>query len=541
MKKKLSLLKIVFVCLSIFFIISCGKKNKDENTIFVNMDREPRTIDPTLNSMGAVSTYIFHAFEGLTKKNMYNEVVPGVAREWDMSEDGLTYTFYLRTNAKWSDGKPVTAKDFEYGWSRAVDPKTGADYAYMLEIVQNAKYIMEGIKPIGSLGAKAINDYTFEVTLENPAPYFIDFISSTGVFMPIRKDIIEKYGDKWTLKPDTYVVNGPYEMTKRSIDKEIVFEINTNYWNIEEQVAKKIVFVLMDNLNTIVSAVKNSDIYFSGMMLSANEVETLSKDGFIVPNNILGNYYIEVNNTKDVLNNKEVRRALSLAIDRNYIVSNITKGGQRPAGAFVPYGFKDIIGDFRNNGGDYISVNEEDYLKNIEEAKRLLAKAGYQNGNNFPVFSIKTASGNFSILSEALQDMWKNNLNIDVTITVEDWASVFESLKNKNYDMALWGWAGDYNDPMTILDIMLSRSFVQHTGFQNKEFDDLIYLAKRSKDNKVRMKVMHEAEAIMMEEMPLIPLYYRVDSLMINPNLKGYVLDPLGRYKFNYAYMEEGK
>lgn len=531
--------KLLIVCfIFIAFLTSCNKKYKtEEDVVFINMDREPKTIDPTLNSMRAV--YIIHAFEGLTRKDKNNDIAPAVAKSWEISDDGLTYTFYLRDDAKWSDGKILTAKDFEYGWRRAVDPTTGAEYSYMLEIVKNAKDITLGAMTVDSLGVKAIDDYTFEVTLENPAPYLLELISSIGVFMPIRKDIIEKYGDIWTFSGESYVCNGPYKMTERNIDKDIVFEINTNYWNVEEQTAKKIVFVLMDDENTVLHAIKNNDIYFSANIPPSNEIEKLTKEGYIVNNDLLGTCYIEINTTRDVLNDKYVRRALALSIDRNYIVSNIMKGGQKPAGSFVPYGFNDIKGDFRENGGDYINISKDEYYKNMEEAKILLEKAGYKNGEKFPVFSIKVPSGAPLLATEAMQEMWKNNLNVDVTIVLEDNITRLQSLLNKDYDMVLWAWIGDYKDPMTILDVMLSYSYAQHTGFKNKDFDNLILLAKNSKDSSSRMYAMHEAEKVLMEYMPIIPLYYMTDSLIVNPRFKGYTLDSLGRYKFNYSYIEK--
>ena len=517
------------------FSISCGNKT-DSNSIVINMSAEPKTMDPTLNSLGAVSVYIIHAFEGLTKLDSNNNVVGAVAEGWFISEDGLKYTFYLRTNAKWSDGKPVTAGDFEYSWKRAVDPNVAAEYSYMMEVVKNAKEINAGVMDYNDLGVRAINDYTLEVTLENPTAYFLEFIASTGIFMPVRKDIIETYGDEWTLNPETYIGNGPYKMTERLIDNKIVFSVNTNYYSEEEQIAKEITFVLMSDPNTAVAGLKNGTVHFSALEPPAAEIENLKSEGYIAANNALGTYYLELNITNEALKDKRVRQALSLAIDRNYIVSNVTKGGQIPAGALVPPQVRGLNGTFRSESGDYIHINN--YEENIEIAKSLLAEAGYPNGENYPILELKVSPGIYVLVGEAIQQMWKDNLNVTVQLIQEEFPITLQSLVEKDYQLTRMGWTGDYNDPMTMLDVMLSYGGVNHSGFSNADYDRLILIAKESPDNKVRMDAMRQAESILMDEMPIIPLYYRADALMISPKLKGVVLNPLGRHKFNYCYVE---
>lgn len=228
---------------------------------------------------------------------------------------------------------------------------------------------------------------------------------------------------------------------------------------------------------------------------------------------------------------------MSLAIDRNYIVSNVTKGGQVPAGAFVPTEVRGLETTFRKENKEYIDVNN--YEANVQKAKALMAEAGYPDGQNYPVIELKVSPGIYVLVGEAIQQMWKENLNVNVSLVQEEFPITLQSLLEKDYQMARMGWTGDYNDPMTMLDVMLSYSGVNHTGFNNENYDSLILTAKESADNTVRMKSMAEAENILMEEMPIIPLYYRADSFIKNPKLKGVVLNPLGRHKFNYAYIEE--
>ncbi len=243
-------MKKIFILFMIFisFIISCSNNNKSEDgiSIFINTGPEPNTIDPSINVTSDAVFYLMHTFEGLIEKDSEGKLIPGVAESWEISEDGLIYTFKLRTNSKWTDGKSVVADDFVYSWQRVVDPATGSQYGYQHEPVKNAKAITAGTMPKESLGIKAIDDYTLEVQLEAPTAYFLELLSFP-TFYPLRKDIIEQYGDEWTLNADTYIGNGAFKLIERNRDESLVMVKNTNYWNVEDIVPDKITFVLMEN------------------------------------------------------------------------------------------------------------------------------------------------------------------------------------------------------------------------------------------------------------------------------------------------------
>lgn len=532
-------LLIVFSFFGLFILFSCKNENKvlNREEILINLGGEPRTLDPTLNSLSFGSIYMVHTFEGLMKKDANDILTFGMADKYDISKDGLTYTFHIRSNAKWSDGKPVTAKDFEYALKRGVDPKTGAPYVYMLDIIKNARAISKKEKPLDSLGVRVIEDNVIEITLENPAPYFLELISVNSVYFPVRSDIIEKYGDSWSKNPDTYIVNGPYKMTERKIDESILFEVNENYWDKDSLKAKKIRSVIMDNSNTALAAIKTKAVYFSVIEAPLGEIESLTKENMILQKPAFGVYFFEVNTKEGVLTNKDIRQALSLAIDRNYIISNVAKGNQKPAGAIVPFGMNDYKGDFRLNGGNYIDT--ENYEKNVLLAKSLMEKAGYANGENFPVLEIRTTPGYFTLIAEAIQEIYKKNLGIDVNIVSEEYNVTFEAMTEGKYNLARTGWTAYYSDPMSMLELFSSFNSMNYSGFNNKEYDRLLEYAKKTLDNKERMDALHKAEAILFEEMPLIPIFYREDPFMINPALKGAIFDSLGRYRFNYAYIDE--
>lgn len=532
MKKLLTLflLSLVFV-----FFISCEGKKAEKN-IIINVGPEPKTIDPTLNSSVDGSIYIHHAFEGLSTRDKEGKIAPGVAESWDISEDGKTYIFHIRSNAKWSDGEPVTAGDFVYAWQRAVDPIIASEYSYQLDPIKNATKISAGNMKTDNLGVKAINDNTLEVTLEAPTAYFLE-LTAFPTYFPVRKDIIDKNNDTWTLKPETYIGNGPFVISERKIDDKIVMAKNTNYWNATSIIPDKLVFILMQNETAQVAGIKDGSIDF-GRNPPQKDLESLKNEGYLVVAPYIGTYYYCINITNATLKDPKIRKALSLAIDRNYIVEQVTKGGQVPATAWVPLGIDDTNGSFRKNGGEYYSTSKEDYQKNIEEAKKLLKEAGYENGKNFPVLEFKTNPGNHLEIFEAVQQMWKENLGIDTTISQEEWAVFQQSRVDKNFELARHGWIGDYNDPMTFLSVFLSYSAQNNGGYKNTKFDSLLKEAMNTSDQTIRMPIMHKAEDILMEDMALIPIYFYTDPLLVNKKLKGVIYDPLGSHKFFYAYFE---
>ena len=533
---------ILFTTLFLLVFVSCdNQKSKNsfkEGEISINLGGEPRTLDPTLNSLSFGSIYMIHFFEGLTKRDIKDNVVPGMAESWDISKDGLKYTFHLRTNAKWSDGKSVIASDFEYALKRAANPKTAATYSHMLNVIKNARLIISGKAEVETLQVKALDDYTLEIILENPTPYFLEYISVSSPYFPVRKDIVETYGDNWSRNPETYIVNGPYIMTERKQDEKIVMEVNSNYYDKDYIVAEKINILIMDDSNTALAAIKNGDLQFSVIEAPMGEIPSLMKENYILQEPAYGIYFLEINSQKGVLTNKNIRKALSLAFDRNYIISNVTKMNQIPAGAFVSPNLKDYDGkDFRENGGNYIDI--DNYQNNVEEAKKLMADAGYPNGENFPVLEIRTTPGYFTLICEAIQDMYRSNLGIDILIKSEEYNATYQAMIQKDYDLARTGWTADFSDPMAMLNFFSKTSAVNHTGFESEEFNNLLEFASKTQNQKERMEALHKAENILFDYMPVIPIIYRMDPFMISPKLKGAIFNPLGRYKFSYAYIEK--
>ena len=533
-----TLFQTFFIFLTLLLIISCSKETKKiKDELTVNLGYELQSIDPAINDETYGFIYINHAFEGLLTKDINGKIVGGSSDKWEISEDKLKYTFHIREDAKWSDGKKLTADDFVYSYRRVLDPKTASPIAYLMYYIKNAKDINTGKKPIESLGVTAVDENTLTIELENPTLYFEDILASGGCYVPVREDIINKYGDDWTWKPEAYIGNGAYKMTERKPDELIAFELNTNYWDYKNQAAKKINFVLIADEYISLNAVRTGDVDFSINAPPIGEIESLIKENLMAVSDIIGVYYLDLNNKDKTLSDKRVRKALSLAIDRNYIVSNIGYGKLIAAESFVPPVVKGFEKSFREESSNFIIANN--YSNNIIEAKKLLAEAGYPNGENFPILEVKVSSGFYTTVLEAIQQMWKNNLNIDVAVRTEESKITLPFRQSGKYQIARTSWTGDYNDPLTMLQIMTSDSDINYGGFSNERYDYLINFATTSTNEKERMEALKEAEAILFEEMPIIPFIYRTDFLVVNPKLKNYIDDPLGRYRFNYAYIEE--
>ena len=339
------------------------------------------------------------------------------------------------------------------------------------------------------------------------------------------------------MKADTYIGNGAFKLIERNRDESLVMIKNTNYWNIDNIVPDKITFVLMENETGSVAGVKGGTLHFA-RSFPRQDIKALQDEGLIVIKPRISSYYYCLNLTNDILKDVRVRRALSLAIDRNYIVESVTKNGERPATAFVPYGIPGFFGDFRENGGDYIDLTKGSYDDNVKEAKRLMMLAGYPNGAGFPTLTFKTTHGVHKYIFDAVKKMWRDHLGIEVVLEELEWSDLVTQRFDKNIEIASGGWNGDFDDPINFLSIFLSYSANNNSVYSNKRYDDLIKSATLITDTSHRMLTMHKAEELLIQDMAIIPIYFYNEPLLVSPKLKGVLYDSMGKHSFSSAYLE---
>ena len=514
--------------------------------ITVNLASEPMTMDPALNSSVDGGIMALHLFEGLMKWEDSGEVangtdgtadsgklVPGQAESYEKTEndDGtVTYTFKLRDGIKWSDGKDVTAGDFEYSWKRLVNPETAADYNYMLDGVVNANEIIAGEKDPDELAAKALDDLSyFEELCAFPA------------MMPVREDMIEKAGDQWTFDTATYISNGAYKLKEWTHNSQIVVEKNENYYDVENLGPETITFKLMDDQNAMLSGFNSGELDFIEDVPQA-EIANLIASGDMKIVDYIGTYYVCFQTQKAPFDDPRVRKAFSLAIDRTYIVNQVTQSGQVEAGGFVPSGVYDADGadgdDFRTVGGDYYKPTDADYEANCDEARQLLADAGYPNGEGFPVVEyLYNTSDAHKAVAEALQFMWEEELGVKVTLNNQEWAAFLQTRKDGDYSIARNGWIADYNDPISFLDMWMTGGGNNDAQYANDDYDALIKQAKTTTDNAERMDLLHQAEdKLIGEDSVLAPLYFYTQKYMLADGIEGMYYCPLGYFFFGYTH-----
>lgn len=495
---------------------------------------EPNTIDPQLNSTVDGATLINHAFEGLMKLDADGNIVPAQAAGYTVDDSGTVYTFTLRDGIKWSDGQAVIASDFVYAWQRLMDPATGAGYSYILQMVKNAGEILMGDMTSDQLGIAALDDKTLEITLSAPCPYFLEICAFPNTY-PVRKDVVKKEGDQWTF--EDYVCNGPYVLTDWSHNSYLLYSKNPEYYDTDAIGPETVRFYLMDDSAAMLAAFRSGELAFIDQV-PADELPALKEDGELTVRGVMGVYFACINNASQPFADPKVRKAFSLAVDRNYLVDSVTAGGETPAAAFVPGGLSDVSSgeDFRIVGGAYIGTGAESYEASCEQARNLLAEAGYPGGEGFPAVEYLYVNDDVSgVIAQALQYMWKDELGVTVTLAAKDWNGFMDDVLGGSYQLAGLAWLADFNDPISFLDMWTTGNGNNIAGYSNTDYDALIGKAQDAKDRAARIGFMHQAEDALMADMPMIPLYFNTDPYMIDPGLAGFYTSPLGYKYFMYV------
>ena len=517
----------------------------------VQYGSNPETLDPALNSAVDGGNTIITVFETLLIINENNEAVPGQAESWTTSEDGLTWTFTMRDGLKWSDGTDLTAKDFEYTFKRMVNPDTAAPYAEtclgMIDGFEEAAGFPDAdgnptVEPnLDALNVKASDDgKTLTIVLAYPCSYF-DKIVAFAAMSPVQQATVEANGDAWCTSPDTYVCNGPFMITEWTPSERIVLTKNPNYvggWDSSKIVSESITLLLLEDSSASFAAYNSGEAQLI-KDVPTDEIPSLTKaedGGDFYVDTILGTYYVSLNLKRDAFKDAKVRRALSLAIDRDYVANTIMQGTYSTADSIVGPGIVDENGYFHDNGNaPYISA---DYEANLAEAKKLLADAGYPNGEGYPTLEYSTNDAGYHVpLAEYLQQAW-SDLGITLTISKMEWSAFTAARRAGEYDVARNGWVMDYNDPSNMLDLFCSGNGNNDGKYSNPEFDAAIE-ASRVADVSEHFAQLHKAEDILMEDTGCLPIAYYNDYWLQSPALKGTWHSPYGYWYLQYGYIEE--
>ena len=544
MKFKKMLAIFLSAALFVTAFAGCGKKKADGITVQIGPN--PETLDPALNSAVDGGNMLITLFETLLIIDQDNKVQPGQAEKYEVSPDGLTWTFTMRDGLKWSDGTELNAKDFEYTFKRIADTNVAAPYAEtVIGMIEGYKDAIDSKNP-EKLNVKASEDgKTLTVKLAYPCSYF-DKIVAFGTMSPVQKATVEKNGDSWATKPETYVCNGPYTITEWTPSEKIVCKKNENYkggWDSSKIVNDKLTFLLLEDSSASYTA------YTGGTAqlikdVPTEEIPTLKKDKkdeFNV-DPILGTYYLSMNLNKAPFNNKNVRKALSLAIDRDYVANTVMQGTYSPAYNYVGTGVDDVDpGKFlenskaANGGKPYIS---EDYKANLEEAKKALAEAGYPEGKGFPTITYSTNdAGYHKAVAEYLQQVYKD-LGITMNIDIVDWSSFTPKRRAGEYEMARNGWVMDYNDASNMIELFVSSNGNNDGKYNNPAFDKAMNDSKVA-DKTAHFAALHEAEKIVSEDYGFIPVAYYNDFWLQSTSLKGTWHSPYGYWYLQYAYLAD--
>ncbi|MBG9980601.1 peptide ABC transporter substrate-binding protein [Facklamia sp. DSM 111018] len=515
---------MMFLILSNFVGVISSISAQEGASLNLALNAEPPTLDPGLATDSTSGSIIRNVFEGLTHNNN-GEIQPGVAEEWEESEDGLTWTFKLRQDATWSNGDPVTANDFVFSWKRVLDPATAATYASILYPIEGAEAFNTGEGKADDVGVKAIDDYTLEVKLTHPTPYFIE-LTSFYTYMPVNQKAVEADEQGWAAEAgDAYVTNGPFSLSEWNHNANVVLAKNAEYWDVDN--------VKLDNVNIQIiesEATANAEYQAGNLDYLGTPYGTVSLDSIDMYRNnselksepYAAIYWYKINTTDEKLQNVNLRKALSLAIDRQALIDNILKGDQIPATGLIP----PTIEGFEEDRG-YLKDND------IELAKEYLATAmeelGIKDPSEITINISINESEAHSTIAQHIQQGWAQNLGINSEIDSTEWQVYLEKLQALDFQVGRMGWIADYNDASTFLDMYrTAKTGNNDTGWENENFKQLLDEAAAETDEAKRTQKLLDAEAVMMEEMPVIPIYYYTSNYVVKEGIEGLAPDALG-------------
>ncbi|EGD1496261.1 TPA: oligopeptide ABC transporter substrate-binding protein OppA [Salmonella enterica] len=512
--------------------VPAGVQLADKQTLVRNNGSEVQSLDPHKIEGVPESNVNRDLFEGLLISDVEGHPSPGVAEKWE-NKDFKVWTFHLRKNAKWSDGTPVTAHDFVYSWQRLADPNTASPYASYLQYghIANIDDIIAGKKTATDLGVKALDDHTFEVTLSEPVPYFYKLLVHPSV-SPVPKSAVEKFGDKWT-QPANIVTNGAYKLKNWVVNERIVLERNPQYWDNDKTVINQVTYLPISSEVTDVNRYRSGEIDMTYNNMPIELFQKLKKE---IPNEVrvdpyLCTYYYEINNQKAPFNDVRVRTALKLALDRDIIVNKVKNQGDLPAYSYTP----PYTDGAKLVEPEWFKWSQE---KRNEEAKKLLAEAGFTADKPLTFDLLYNTSDLHKKLAIAVASIWKKNLGANVKLENQEWKTFLDTRHQGTFDVARAGWCADYNEPTSFLNTMLSDSSNNTAHYKSPAFDKLIADTLKVTDDAQRSELYAKAEQQLDKDSAIVPVYYYVNARLVKPWVGGYTgKDPLDNIYVKNLYI----
>ncbi|MCR8847457.1 peptide ABC transporter substrate-binding protein [Rossellomorea sp. SC111] len=535
------LLSVFLVGMLLFMLAACtatkdagsesssGETKKEDagKVLHLNNGAEPTSFDPPIGFDSYSWTALNNLMEGMTRLNANHEPEAAMAEKWDVSEDGKVYTFHIRDNAKWSNGDDVTAGDFVFAWKRLLNPDTGSPAAFLGYFIEGGEAFNTGKGSADDVKVTAKDEKTFEVTLTSPQAYFLSVIANPA-FFPINEKVATE-NPEWFAEADTFVANGPFKLTEWEHDSHFVMEKNDQYWDKESVKLDKVHWAMVNDTNT------DYQLYKTGELDTADVPADLSKqlfeEGKVNVEDQAGTYFYRFNLEKEPFQNQNIRKAFTMAVDQQQMVDFVTKNKEKPAYGFVSKGFKDPSGkDFREANGDLVKTD-------VEEAKSLLEKGMEEEGyDKLPEVTLTySTSDTHQKIAEALQQMFKENLDVDVKLANMEWNVFQDEQKALKFQLSRSSFLADYADPINFLENFQTGHSMNRTGWGNESYDKLIQQAKNEADEGKRFEMMYEAEKILMDEMPIIPIHFYNHVYLQNEDVTGIVRHPVGYMELKWA------
>jgi oligopeptide transport system substrate-binding protein len=519
---------------------ACTRRETDvhrgdrEQILYRGIGSEVSDLDPQLVTGLAEQCIVSALFEGLVTEDPHDlHPVPGVAERWEISPDGLTYTFHLRADARWSNGDPVTAHDFTASFRRILSPSLAADNATLFNLVLNAEAFNQGrLADYAQVGFAAPDDRTLRITLAHPTPYFLALLAQMP-WLPVPLRVIKEFGavdqrgNSWT-QPGRLVSNGPFVLKTWKPNEVIIVEKSPIYWDAARVRLHAIHFHPIDSQDAEERAFRTGQLHVT-YTLPADKIDAYRRAApqLLRCDPYFNTYFFRLNVRRPPLDNEQVRRALGLAVDRQAIVEHVLHGGQQPAKSLTPPG----LVDYTPPAG---------VATNFAAARQLLAAAGYPGGHGVPPMELLyNNSENHRLLAEAVQEMWRRELGVQVRLVNQELKVVLEARRTGQYQILLSDWVGDYPDASTFLDVWRGDSGNNHTGWASADYDALLRAAAYTGDPAGRAELLRRAESLLLAAMPVVPLYFNTHVFLLSSSVHGWHSTVLDHHPYKYVWLEE--